>query len=202
MVNNMDSIRSLQETMICHKQTLTSIQTQLSKHEQWNANTQSTLQEMSLLLQNMSAQMGISVSPSAGGDLTTDNSVPRSKAKLRPTTDDNFPFSPKPIQIELPIFIGKDHEEWIASAQEFFELYGTDDHHRVSMESFQMTSTAKKWFRWMQHQRQLASWTHLVEAIRKRFTIMEIESPAGQLSKLLQTSTVAEYQSRFEELAL
>ncbi|GMJ02290.1 hypothetical protein HRI_003898200 [Hibiscus trionum] len=170
MVNNSETLRSLQETSSRHDQTLTSIEDKLAKQEHWNATTQTTLQEMSLLLQNMSAQIGIAASPSATGDLTADSTTHRSKAKVRSTSDDGFPFPPKPVQVELPIFTGEDPEEWIASAQDFFDFYGTDDHHRVTMASFRMTGTAKKWFWWMQQQRQPA--------------------------------TVAEYQSRFEDLAL
>ncbi|KAK8669793.1 hypothetical protein V6N13_104562 [Hibiscus sabdariffa] len=65
-----------------------------------------------------------------------------------------------------------------------------------------MDSTAQKWFHWMQRQCQLIGWNHLVEAIRNRFAITEIESPEGQLSKLVQTLTVDDYQTRFEDLAL
>ncbi|GMJ03418.1 hypothetical protein HRI_004011000 [Hibiscus trionum] len=202
MVNNTESIRTLLESFARHDQTLSSIENQLTKQEQWNAATQTTLQEMSLLLQNLSAQLGVSATPSASGDFTATSSAPRGKPKAKQDTDASFPFPPKPVQVELPIFTGEDPEEWLASAHDFFEFYGTEDHHRVTMASFRMTGTARKWFRWMQRQQQLAGWTHLVDAIRKRFLIMEIESPAGQLSKLLQTSTVAEYQTRFEDLAL
>ncbi|KAH1057043.1 hypothetical protein J1N35_035108 [Gossypium stocksii] len=54
----------------------------------------------------------------------------------------------------------------------------------------------------MQRQRQLAGWDHLIEAIRKTFTLTKIESSKGQLTKLTQTTTVAEYQTHFEDLVL
>ncbi|GMI79828.1 hypothetical protein HRI_001652100 [Hibiscus trionum] len=202
MVNNTESIRTLQEASARYDQSLTSIESQLAKQEQWNTTTNTTLQEMSLLLQNLSTQLGVSTTPSGSGDFTANSSAPRPRPKDKHDTDAIFLFPPKPVQVELPIFTGEDPEEWLASTHDFFEFYGTEDHHRVTMASFRMTRTARKWFRWMQRQRQLAGWAHLVDAIRKRFLIMEIESPAGQLSKLLQTSTVVEYQSRFEDLAL
>ncbi|GMJ04199.1 hypothetical protein HRI_004089100 [Hibiscus trionum] len=65
-----------------------------------------------------------------------------------------------------------------------------------------MEGIAKRWFRWMQRRRQLAGWDHLIEAIQKRFAIIEIESPKGQLTELTQTTTVEDYQNRFEEIAL
>ncbi|GMI93353.1 hypothetical protein HRI_003004600 [Hibiscus trionum] len=202
MVNNTEFIRTLQELSVRHDQSLAAIESQLTKQEQWNTTTNATLQEMSLLLQNLSAQLGVAATQSASGDFTANSSAPRPKPKDKHDTDAVFPFPPKPVQVELPLFTGEDPEEWLASAHDFFKFYGTEDHHRVTMASFRMTGTARKWFRWMQRQRQLAGWAHLVDAIRKRFLVMEIESPAGQLSKLLQSSTVAEYQSRFEDLAL
>ncbi|GMI99097.1 hypothetical protein HRI_003579000 [Hibiscus trionum] len=147
MVNNAESIRTLQETSARHDHTLASIESQLAKQEQWNTATNTTLQEMSLLLQNLSVQLGVSMTPSASGDFTANSSAPRAKTKVRQENDASFPFPPKPIQVELPIFTGEDPEEWLASAQDFFEFYGTEDHHRVTMASFRMTGTARKWFR-------------------------------------------------------
>lgn len=73
----------------------------------------------------------------------------RGKVKVRANSDDVFPFAPKLVQVELPLFTGKDPEEWLASAHDFFEFYGMEDHHRVTMASFEMDCTANKWFRWM-----------------------------------------------------
>ncbi|KAK5802392.1 hypothetical protein PVK06_029982 [Gossypium arboreum] len=58
----------------------------------------------------------------------------------------------------------------------FLQLLHTEDHYRVTIVSFRMDGIAKKWFRWMQRQRQLASWDHLIKAICKQFTVIEIES--------------------------
>ncbi|KAE8668031.1 hypothetical protein F3Y22_tig00112349pilonHSYRG00098 [Hibiscus syriacus] len=38
--------------------------------------------------------------------------------------------------------------------------------------------------------------------IRRRFRVIEIESPEGQLSKLVQITTVEDYQTHFEDMAL
>ncbi|KAH1091187.1 hypothetical protein J1N35_018444 [Gossypium stocksii] len=73
-----------------------------------------------------------------------DAAVSRGKAKMRPDLEDAFPFAPQPAQIELPIFTGEDPEEWLAFAQDFFEFYQTEDHHRVTMASFRMEGKAKR----------------------------------------------------------
>ncbi|GMJ00425.1 hypothetical protein HRI_003711700 [Hibiscus trionum] len=202
MVNHSESIKLLQDTSTLHAQSLASLQSHADDQKQWNERTDRTLQEMAKQLLAISGQLGISAGSSGSGEISSASTVQRGKMKLRSDTEDAFPFAPKPVQVELPLFSGADPEEWIAAAQDFFEFYGTEDHHRVTMASFRMDGIARKWFRWMQRQRQLVGWSHLVEAIRKRFAIMEVESPEGQLSKLTQSTTVQDYLNRFEELAL
>ncbi|PPS01108.1 hypothetical protein GOBAR_AA19556 [Gossypium barbadense] len=53
--------------------------------------------------------------------------VVRGKVKVRANSDDVFPFAPKLVQVELPLFTGKDPEEWLASAHDFFEFYGLQE---------------------------------------------------------------------------
>ncbi|GMI81659.1 hypothetical protein HRI_001835200 [Hibiscus trionum] len=199
MVNHADSIKSLQDTATRHDQVLTSLQNHVEEQKLANAKTQQDFQEVMRRLAEISLQLGRTThsEPAIG-----EPAMNRGKAKMKTETDDDFPFPPKPVFVELPLFTGQDPEEWVASAQDFFDFYGTEDHHRVTMASFRMDGVAKKWFRWMQRRRQLAGWNHLVEAIRKRFAVTEIESPEGQLTKLTQTATVEEYQTRFEDMVL
>ncbi|GMI96884.1 hypothetical protein HRI_003357700 [Hibiscus trionum] len=150
MVNNTESIRSLQDTTTRHEQTLASLETHVANQEKWNTTTQITLREIARQLQNIAAQLGSSATTSADDKITADSTLHRGKTKVRSDSDDTFSFPSKLVQVELPIFIGDDPEGWISSAHDFFEFYGTDDHHRVTMASFRMTSTTKKWFWWMQ----------------------------------------------------
>ncbi|KAE8692295.1 hypothetical protein F3Y22_tig00110847pilonHSYRG00263 [Hibiscus syriacus] len=66
----------------------------------------------------------------SGSDGSVDIESTRGKSKIRAESEDIFPFSPKPVQVELPLFNGKDLEEWLAYANDFFEFYGNEDHHR------------------------------------------------------------------------
>ncbi|KAL4272189.1 hypothetical protein GQ457_13G028600 [Hibiscus cannabinus] len=66
-------------------------------------------------------------------------------------------------------------EEWITTAQNFFEFYEIQDHQRIIMASSRMEGIVKKWFRWMERWRQLAGWDHFVDAIRKRFAFPKME---------------------------
>ncbi|GMJ03661.1 hypothetical protein HRI_004035300 [Hibiscus trionum] len=117
-------------------------------------------------LQYISSQLRISATTSGGNEVTSTSTINHGKAKVRQDSDDAFPFSLKPVQVELPLFSSKDPEEWIASAQDYFDFYETEDHHRVTIASFRMDRIAWKRFQWMQRQRQLIGWTHLIKAIR------------------------------------
>ncbi|GMI88056.1 hypothetical protein HRI_002474900 [Hibiscus trionum] len=195
MVNNADAIKALQEVSTCHDQTLVALQATVSEN-------QVALKEVLQKLTTISNQWSQPNTSTVIQDGSSDSRAMRGKGKSREASEDGFPFSPKPVSVELPLFTGVDPEEWIASAQDFFDFYGTKDHHRVTMASFRMDGIAKKWFRWMQRQRQLAGWEHFIDAIRKRFVVTELESPEGLLTKLTQTATVEEYQTRFEDLVL
>ncbi|KAK5792238.1 hypothetical protein PVK06_033352 [Gossypium arboreum] len=70
----------------------------------------------------------------------------RGKVRVKEEIEDEFPFSPKPTYVELPLFTGKDPKDWIALAHDFFDFYEIEDHHRVTMASFRMDGLAKKWF--------------------------------------------------------
>ncbi|PPR97801.1 hypothetical protein GOBAR_AA22870 [Gossypium barbadense] len=69
---------------------------------------------MASQLHTISAQLGISAATSRGGDVTIDSSAVQGKAKLRVDSNDVFPFAPKLVQVELPLFTGKYPNEWLA----------------------------------------------------------------------------------------
>ncbi|GMI79905.1 hypothetical protein HRI_001659800 [Hibiscus trionum] len=111
MINHSDSIKALQDTTGRHEQTLTSLQQFADDQKQWNIATQNTLNEMTRQLQSISNHLGISATTSVGGEVTGDSTVIKGKPKIRSDSDEVFPFAPKPVQVELPLFTGKDPEE-------------------------------------------------------------------------------------------
>ncbi|KAH1056032.1 hypothetical protein J1N35_034097 [Gossypium stocksii] len=56
---------------------------------------------------------------------SNDTRAIRGKGKLKDDLNDGFSFSPKPVSVELPLLINQDPEEWISSAQDFFDFYNT-----------------------------------------------------------------------------
>ncbi|GKB29882.1 ty3-gypsy retrotransposon protein, partial [Tanacetum coccineum] len=61
-------------------------------------------------------------------------------------------------------------------------------------------SDAAEWFWWMTRNKLISTWEVFVESMRNHFGLCKYDDPQGALSKLLQTETVAQYQSEFEKL--
>ncbi|KAL1157177.1 hypothetical protein V6Z11_A08G138900 [Gossypium hirsutum] len=103
--------------------------------------------------------------------------------------------------VELSKFDDSDPESWIFNANEFFDFYDTDDTVQITMTAFHFEGKARRWYRWMKTNKQLSCWDHFTRAMLDRFKFTTLEEPQGLLSKLQQTTTVEEYQSRFESLS-
>ncbi|GJZ98409.1 retrotransposon-related protein, partial [Tanacetum coccineum] len=91
-------------------------------------------------------------------------------------------------------------ESWIFAIQEYFDLLQTSENQRLKVVSLNLEGAAAEWFRWMSRNKLITSWEGFLESVRNRFGPCKYEDPQGSLSKLLQTGTVAQYQSEFEKL--
>nr|GMD82300.1 Transposon Ty3-G Gag-Pol polyprotein [Ipomoea batatas] len=88
------------------------------------------------------------------------------------TTSIAAPGSPRfhSMKIELPKFNGSDPYGWVIRATKYFDFYDIPDTQRVRIAAFTMEEKASEWY----------------------------EDYQGKLSKLIQITTVTEYQSEFE----
>ncbi|KAK5840756.1 hypothetical protein PVK06_009659 [Gossypium arboreum] len=104
--------------------------------------------------------------------------VNRGKTKMRVEFDVVFPFLPKPIQVELPLFNGTDLEEWLASN-------GRNCQEMVLLDAATMSTGRLAPF----------GRSDLTAILGDRNRIAE-----RQKSKLIQTTTVEDYQTRLKTL--
>ncbi|GJS10158.1 retrotransposon-related protein [Tanacetum coccineum] len=104
------------------------------------------------------------------------------------------------MRLEVPKFNGTEPESWILSIQEYFDLLQTTEDQRLKVVGFNLEGAAAEWFRWMSRNKLIMSWEGFLESVCHRFRPCKYEDPQGSLSKLLQTGTVAQYQSEFEKL--
>lgn len=104
------------------------------------------------------------------------------------------------MKMEVPKFDGLDPAGWVFRVEEFFDFHGTPDHLRLRIASFHMEGRAAAWYQWMKANQLLTTWKEFLLNLKHRFGASLYEDPQGNLSKLTQTSTVAEFQSAFEDL--
>ncbi|XP_042488048.1 uncharacterized protein LOC122068247 [Macadamia integrifolia] len=105
------------------------------------------------------------------------------------------------IRLDFPRFDGVDPSGWIFKAERFFDCHGTSDNQRLLVASFHMDGQALQRFQWMYRSSQFSTWAVFTRALELYFGPSEFDDPQATLVKLTQTTTVAEYQSRFETLA-
>jgi hypothetical protein len=103
--------------------------------------------------------------------------------------------------LEIPRFDGTDPLGWIFKINQFFDYHLTPDDQRLRIASFYMEGEALTWFQWLHQNGQLMNWPTFLHALEIRFAPSQYEDPKGALFKLTQTTTVKEYQAKFESLA-
>lgn len=112
--------------------------------------------------------------------------------------DNNPPF--RSMKMEVPRFDGSDPAGWIFRIEEFFNFHNTPEATRLRIVSFHMDGPAAAWFQWMKTNHLLSTWPVFLHSMRHRFGGSLYEDSQGELSKLTQTSSVAEFQTTFENL--
>lgn len=73
--------------------------------------------------------------------------------------------------------------------------------HVISLNSSFALSLAQEWFEYMEASDLLFTWSTFAHDLLQRFNPTIYDVPEGRLSKLLETSTVEEFQNRFEAQA-
>ncbi|XP_074343112.1 uncharacterized protein LOC141680927 [Apium graveolens] len=109
----------------------------------------------------------------------------------------NFHINPK---IEFPKFDGSDPKGWVIRSEQYFEFIPVDDIRKMKLAGLHFEGKASIWFRYYQASKGVVNWKLFIADVIARF-----ENPDGMdvqelFNKLKQTSTVADYEDRFEEL--
>ncbi|XP_070001858.1 uncharacterized protein [Nicotiana sylvestris] len=107
----------------------------------------------------------------------------------------------KPTSMEMPRFSGANPEGWVFDAERYFDFYHISEDHKLSLASFYLDGEAREWYRWLFRNKQLSDWPRFALKVMSRFQKRSLLAPKGHLSKLRQTSTIAEFQARFESIA-
>lgn len=111
------------------------------------------------------------------------------------------PFQVRNIKLDFPRFDGSEVMNWIFRAKQFFDYYATPDNHRLTIAAVHMEKDVVPWFQMISRKAPFQSWTMFTRALEREFGPSPYESPRTALFKLHQTTTFADYYTRFTVLA-
>lgn len=103
-------------------------------------------------------------------------------------------------KVKLNSFDGSNPLDWISQAEHYFKLYQIPPDQRISLVLFYMQGTALGWYNWMCNNDEFRTWDLFVRDLLLRFGPLSYENHQALLFKLRQTSSVIEYQQRFEQI--
>ncbi|XP_042401280.1 uncharacterized protein LOC121991335 [Zingiber officinale] len=105
------------------------------------------------------------------------------------------------MKVEFPRWENNDPIGWISRAEKYFRFHSTSDNAKVELASINLEGDAIQWYDWLEACHGPPKWEEFKEELINRFGPSGYENVDGELAKIQQTSTVLEYQGRFERLS-
>ena len=110
-------------------------------------------------------------------------------------------FHMKAVRLEFPRYdSSEDATIWLCRAKQYFEFQSTREDEKVKLASYHMEGDAQIWIQRKKLLKANVEWEEFKSELMLRFGSAPYEDRFGELCKLRQTSTVREYQSRFERV--
>jgi hypothetical protein len=103
--------------------------------------------------------------------------------------------------MDFPTFDGTNPRLWKDRCETYFEIFGVSDALKPRFAALNFTDTAAAWLQTVELRGRITSWDVLHEAVCARFDRDQYQLHMKQLDNLKQTSSVAEYHAKFEQLA-
>lgn len=159
-----------------------------------DARVDSKLEELKTLIMSLNAT-GVNSKPSVSGVSQKDDN----KMILQNVENQVIPKS-QTMKLEVPKFDGTDPSSWTFKIDEYFNFHQTPEDQRLRIVSFHIEGKASAWYQWVKANNLLTTWTDFLSKVKLSFGASQFEDYEGKLSKLTQMTTVAEFQSEFEDL--
>ncbi|RRT78066.1 hypothetical protein B296_00018271, partial [Ensete ventricosum] len=105
------------------------------------------------------------------------------------------------MKVDFPRWEKGDRIGWISRVEHYFRFYRTVDATRVEIAAIYLKGDAIQWFNWFKHTHGGLAWLRFKEGLLDRFGPIDFNNIDGQLAKIRQSSTIQEYQTRFERLS-
>ncbi|XP_043725548.1 uncharacterized protein LOC122672115 [Telopea speciosissima] len=106
----------------------------------------------------------------------------------------------KQLKITFPRFDGANPVDWKFKAESYMCLNSVPDDRKVELASFHLDGSALHWFHWLLRNKSCDSWEVFSQELMIQFGPSEFDDPLAAIAKLTQTTSVSEYQGRFEAL--
>ncbi|RWW68757.1 hypothetical protein BHE74_00023688 [Ensete ventricosum] len=113
------------------------------------------------------------------------------------TSDLNNPC----MEVEFPRWEEGDPIGWISRTEHYFWFYRTADAIWVEIVAIHLEGDAIQWFNSFKHTHGGLSWQRFKEGLLDHFGPIDFNNIEEQLANIRQTSTIQEYQTRFERLS-
>ncbi|XP_019089071.1 PREDICTED: uncharacterized protein LOC104733383 [Camelina sativa] len=103
--------------------------------------------------------------------------------------------------VEMAVFDGVGVYSWVARVERFFRLGGYNDEEKLALVSVSLSGEALSWYNWVINTREFNSWMQFKSSLMLRFGNLKIREPSQSLFCIKQTSSLADYIQRFEDLS-
>ncbi|RWW44731.1 hypothetical protein BHE74_00049477 [Ensete ventricosum] len=105
------------------------------------------------------------------------------------------------MMVDFPRWEEEDPTGSILCTKRYFRYYQMSDDAMVEITIIYLESDAIQWYNWLEYNHGALTWNQFKNALLNRFGPAEYENIDGQLAKIRQTSTIQEYQTRFQKLS-
>uniref|UniRef100_A0A1J3CMQ5 Retrotransposon gag domain-containing protein n=1 Tax=Noccaea caerulescens TaxID=107243 RepID=A0A1J3CMQ5_NOCCA len=172
------------------------------------------LNSMSEILKSMSEMKAAlqptatPASPATESQVTVDQDLPVSPKKPSIAVDNTSEEKEsrythlKKIQIEMPVFDGRNVDSWIPRAERYFKIGGFTEAEKLRLAYLSVDGEALSWFNLWERREPFLDWSDFKYRLLERFGD-SLES-GGEVSRLLtlkQVDSVIGYLGEFEKLA-
>ncbi|XP_027118691.1 uncharacterized protein [Coffea arabica] len=108
---------------------------------------------------------------------------------------------PNPPKVDLPFFEGDRPQVWIRKCEKYFLIHQLPEDQKLEVMEMYLVGKAEIWFHGVKRRKGRISWEEFCELLKKRFGDRGRRDEVEEFNKLHQTSTVKDYQEKFEELS-
>uniref|UniRef100_A0A5K0V1Z5 Retrotransposon gag domain-containing protein n=1 Tax=Nymphaea colorata TaxID=210225 RepID=A0A5K0V1Z5_9MAGN len=110
------------------------------------------------------------------------------------------PRLPMP-KMDFPKFNGKRPKEWVYKAEQYFICQEIAEQHKIRLAKMYLEEDAMQWYWFWEEDYPNATWDLFKEELLLRFGETSYVNHEIELRNLKQTTTVQDYQSKFEKLS-